>query len=186
MKRNVYDFDGTIYDGDSTVDFHRFCRIRYPRVLLDLFGSGFYYLGMALGVCSKTRAKERFYRFLTFLPDVDGMVSAFWIKHEKNLKGWYLAQKTPEDLIISASPEFLLRPVCDKLGVRLIASRVDKRTGATAGLNCHDTEKVRRMRELYPDCQMQAFYSDSKADTPLAQLAERAYMVRGNTITPFF
>ena len=25
MKVNIYDFDGTIYDGDSTLDFYMFC-----------------------------------------------------------------------------------------------------------------------------------------------------------------
>ena len=28
---NVYDFDKTIYAGDSTIDFWKFCMIRYPR-----------------------------------------------------------------------------------------------------------------------------------------------------------
>ena len=30
MLIDVYDFDGTIYDGDSTVDFVRFCLRRHP------------------------------------------------------------------------------------------------------------------------------------------------------------
>ena len=33
MRIDVYDFDGTIYDGDSTVDFTRFCLRRHPAVL---------------------------------------------------------------------------------------------------------------------------------------------------------
>ena len=33
MRIDVYDFDGTIYDGDSTVDFTRFCLRRHPGVL---------------------------------------------------------------------------------------------------------------------------------------------------------
>ena len=32
MRIDVYDFDGTIYDGDSTVDFTRFCLRRHPTV----------------------------------------------------------------------------------------------------------------------------------------------------------
>ncbi len=32
MRIDVYDFDGTIYDGDSTVDFTRFCLRRHPAV----------------------------------------------------------------------------------------------------------------------------------------------------------
>ena len=36
MRIDVYDFDGTIYDGDSTVDFTRFCLRRHPGVLAGL------------------------------------------------------------------------------------------------------------------------------------------------------
>ena len=36
MRIDVYDFDGTIYDGDSTVDFTLFCLRRHPGVLAGL------------------------------------------------------------------------------------------------------------------------------------------------------
>jgi phosphatidylglycerophosphatase C len=186
VKRNVYDFDGTIYYGDSTVDFYRFCARRYPRILLDLPFSGGYYLGMALGLCTKTRAKQRFYHFLSFLREPEALVEIFWQRNQNKIKPWYREKLQPQDLIISASPEFLLQPICDLLGVQLIASRVDPHTGMTAGLNCHDREKVRRMKELLPDTQIHRFYSDSPADTPLALLAEEAFLVRGDVITPFF
>lgn len=32
---NVYDFDGTIYDGDSTIDFYKFCLKKYKNMLVD-------------------------------------------------------------------------------------------------------------------------------------------------------
>ena len=36
MRIDVYDFDGTIYDGDSTVDFVFFCLRRHPGVIAGL------------------------------------------------------------------------------------------------------------------------------------------------------
>ena len=36
MRIDVYDFDGTIYDGDSTVDFVFFCLRRHPNVIAGL------------------------------------------------------------------------------------------------------------------------------------------------------
>ena len=36
MLIDVYDFDGTIYDGDSTVDFSLFCLRRHPALLTAL------------------------------------------------------------------------------------------------------------------------------------------------------
>ena len=36
MRIDVYDFDGTIYDGDSTFDFVLFCLRRHPVIVLSL------------------------------------------------------------------------------------------------------------------------------------------------------
>ena len=40
MKYDIYDFDGTIYDGDSGVDLFLFCLKKYPKIkkILDYFG----------------------------------------------------------------------------------------------------------------------------------------------------
>ena len=51
---------------------------------------------------------------------------------------------------------------------------MNPQTGLYDGLNCHGEEKVRRMRELYPDAEIEQFYSDSLHDTPLARLARRS------------
>ena len=186
MRRNVYDFDNTIYAGDSSIHFYGFCALRYPRILLDLPALGVQGIRYRLGRVDKTRFKQRVYRFLTLLPDVDKLVTDFWRTHEKNIKPWFYEMREDTDLIISASPTFLLAPVCEKLCVPLLASRVDKHTGVYDGLNCHDTEKVHRLNEAYPGTEIAAFYSDSLSDTPLAEIAQSAYRVRGNKITPFF
>lgn len=187
MRRNVYDFDKTVYNGDSSVHFFCYCVKRHPRMLLDLPALGVHALRRyVFHAVTTTQMKQRLYRFLRLLPDTDAAVADFWATHRHNLKPWYLAQRADDDLIISASPEFLLSPICNELGVSLLASRVDPRTGVYDGINCHDTEKVRRMREAFPDCEIDAFYSDSYADTPLAKLAKCAYLVKGNAIGRFF
>ncbi len=185
MLINVYDFDNTIYRGDSSFDFFRHCAAKYPRVLLCAVGSLPRFLGMALGLTEKTRAKERFYRYLRHVPEVTEEVDRFWLTHDKNLKDWYFAQKKTDDLVISASPVFLLEPLMRRLNLRFIASRVDPKTGLYDGANCHGEEKVRRMRELYPDVQIDLFYSDSLNDTPLARIAQEAFMVKGDERTAF-
>ena len=83
----------------------------------------------------------------------------------------------PGDLVISASPDFLLREVCERRGLALIASRVDPSTGIYEGRNCNGQEKVARFRELYPDTPVHRFFSDSLGDTPMARLAEEAWLV---------
>lgn len=185
MKRRVYDFDKTIYAGDATAHFVRWCALRYPRVLLDLIASCPQFAAMGLGLVDKTRAKERFYGFLRFVPDVEGEVLAFWAAHAQGVKRWYLEQHEDSDLIISASPEFLLAPICRTLNVQLIASRVDPHSGKTAGLNCHGPEKAARLKSECPGTEIAAFYSDSRSDAPLAALAEAAYLVRGDRLLPW-
>ena len=182
---NVYDFDGTIYRGDSTADLYFFCLRRTPRMARlwpSLFSA---FVKYRLGRTGKTEFKEVMYRFLATQDDAEKTVEAFWKTHRGNLKKWYLEQKRPDDLVISASPEFLLRPVCDDLGISLIASRVDSRTGKYTGKNCRDEEKVRRFYEEFPGGVIDEFYSDSHADDPLAKIAGKAFFVRGDRRTPW-
>ena len=46
------------------------------------------------------------------------------------------------------------------------------------------TNKAKRFRELYgPDVVIDEFYTDSKFDQPMIDMARHAFMVKGNTIT---
>jgi phosphoserine phosphatase len=182
MTINVYDFDGTLYDGDSTADFYKLCLKNYPKTWFALPKALFGLFLFAFGIVDKTAFKQQFFSFLAYVPDVDGAVSSFWNKNERKLKIWYLAQKRSSDVIISASPDFLLAPISQKLGVRLVASRIDKRTGAVDGGNCYGDEKVKRFTSEFGKDEIAEFYSDSLSDKPLAEMAKKAYLVRKNTI----
>lgn len=185
MLINVYDFDNTIYRGDSSYDFYRHCAAKYPRAVLSAAAALPWFLAMLLGFADKTRVKERFYRYLRHVPEVTEEVERFWLTHDRRLKDWYFEQKREDDLIISASPEFLLEPLMRRLNLRLIASRVHPATGHYTGANCHGEEKVRRLREAYPEEQIAQFYSDSMNDLPLARLAREAFMVNGDARRAF-
>ena len=89
---NVYDFDDTIYRGDSTLDFWKFCTRRHPKVLLSLPRVGVSFCRYLFGRCGKTAFKEVFFSFLRFVPDVEAEVSAFWNEHESKIQHWYLPQ----------------------------------------------------------------------------------------------
>lgn len=186
MEICVYDFDETVYDGDSTVDFYKFCLKKFPGTIrfipFQLF-FGFLYL---IRIYPKTKFKDKFYRFLKGVPDIDGAVSAFWREHIKKIKPWYGKKNHGRDVIISASPEFLLGTICGQLGVqKLIASKVDKFTGKCLSENCWGPEKVRRLNIEYSDYRILEFYSDSHSDDPLAEIALKSFLVRGNLINPW-
>lgn len=181
---NVFDFDKTIFNGDSTVKFYKYCLLKYPRVW-------FHIPSMAIGFAkyyvfkkgTKTLCKQTFYRFLREIDDVEMAVADFWDKNEKDVFDWYKKVKKNTDIVISASPEFLLEPICKKLNVaKMMASRVDKHTGKYVGENCHGEEKVKRFYEYCPDGKIERFYSDSLSDLPLAKLANEAFVIdkKGN------
>lgn len=180
---NVYDFDNTIYNGDSTLDFYLFCLRRHPtlvRYIPRQIGSFCLYY---LKLYDKTKMKEEFYCFLKGIKCVDAEIEEFWNKNIKNIKDWYLEQQKCNDIIISASPEFLLSSVCKRIGIEnLIASRVDKYTGKYIGKNCRGIEKVIRLDKEYSGIEIECFYSDSLSDQPLAQKAQKAYLIRKNCI----
>ena len=183
MKINLYDFDGTIYEGDSTRDFFFYELRRHPIIFFTLFESALFGLLYLVRLVSKTKMKEHFYKFLRLIKNIDNEVISFWRVHDKNIKKFYLDKKHDHDIIISASPEFLLLPISRKLKVKdLIASKVDKYTGKTEGLNCHDKEKVRRLNEKYNDYIVMESYSDSLSDTPILMIAKKAYMVKGDKL----
>lgn len=179
---NVYDFDDTIYDGDSTFDFYLFCLRRHKKILLLLPSLLFAYIKYyVFHISSKTQFKEAMYKFLKYC-DIDNDIKDFWETHKRKIKKWYLEQKKSDDVIISASPAFLLSPLEKSIGFTVIASNVDKLTGNYNGVNCYYDEKVRRFFEAYPQGEIDCFYSDHYSDEPLAKIADNAFIVDGDII----
>jgi phosphoserine phosphatase len=184
---NVYDFDHTIYPGDSTVDFFLFCFRRKPYILFRALQLAIRGVGRVLGFVTTEQLKERFYMsFLPYMNDIPYLLDEFWEKHSGDICGWYREQKEPNDLVISASPEFLLKPICSRLGIRFIGSLVNPQTGMLLGPNCKGNEKVRRFRELYPNCLIDNFYSDSLSDSPMAEISRQAWRVKNRVITSWW
>lgn len=180
---NVYDFDKTIYDGDSTLDFYFYCIQRQPMILMWLPSQIWAFALCFFGVIDKTKFKQCFYIFLKSLKNIDDLIILFWGMNEKKIKEWYIKRQQFDDVVISASPEFLLKPICDKFQIQyLIASRVDKQNGKYYGLNCYGEEKVSRFKEVFPNNSISEFYSDSLSDAPLAILAKKSYIVQKNNV----
>ena len=48
-----------------------------------------------------------------------------------------------------------------------------------------ENENARRFREVYPDAGIENFYSDSHSDDPLARLAQKAWLVKGDRLLPW-
>lgn len=180
---NAYDFDGTIYSGDSSVDFYFFCLKKNKKVLRQLPIQLFAFILYLLRIIDKTTFKEKIFSFLKQIDNVDEYVKEFWVEKKKKIYPWYLKQKEASDVIISASPEFLLKPIGKELGVEVIASVIDKKTGKFLRKNCHDYEKVTRFEEKHKKNIIDKFYSDSlKSDRPMLEYANEAYLIENGTV----
>ena len=182
---NVYDFDKTIVYPDSGAAFFGFCLKRHPGLLRYLPGQCLTLLRFAALRKRDTPMKAEYYHYLRGLPDWREEVRLFWETNtDKLLKPWYLAQMRPDDIIVSCSAEFFLRPLCEQLGVNLVATRVNPATGRLESPSCYGVEKLRRLREDF-SVEIEEFYSDSRSDAPLAALARRAFLVKGDERAPW-
>ena len=185
---NVYDFDGTIYSGDSTLDFYIFELRRNKKIIRALPIQVKVFIQYLLGFQTKTKWKEKFFSFLLYIDDIDLEIENFWKEHEWKIEPWYKKQKEKTDIIISASPEFLLIPLQKRLGIEVIlASMVDKYTGKYNGLNCYGEEKVKRLRNYLGRCEEESvniaeFYTDSYSDIPLVRCSKKSFLVKKKKI----
>ncbi len=183
MKLYLYDFDGTIYDGDSSVDFFKFCFKKNKKLIFHLIKIVPKLIQYKIKKITITELKSFVFSYYQTIEDIDRYVEEFWQLNEYKIKSFYLAKKHDKDIIISASPYFALKPICDKLKVKdLIASDVNKKTGKFNKPNCRGEEKVKVFREKYPQAQIMEMYSDSMHDKPLLDLAESSYFVVKNKL----
>ena len=187
MKINMYDFDDTIYSGDSSIDFIKYCYkkgyIKFKNIL-KIMGSFVKYF---FGVIDITEFKEVLFSFLSNIDDGERVVSEFWDEHYKNIKKFYLDKNHENDIINSASPYFLLKPACEMLGVKdLIASDVNIKNGKYKGKNNNKEVKVKNLYKKYKDCVVEECYSDNPFnDKFILELANKAYVVKGENLIDY-
>lgn len=180
---NVFDFDGTIYNGDSSIDFWLFCIRKYPGILRFFPRQFFGGLLFSMKHITKEEFKSCYFSFLKEFSDIDPVVKDFWNMNEHKIKDLYKNLQNEDDCVISASPRFLLEEICRRIGVKnLIATEVDKKTGKLLGKNCHGKNKVAFYQEKFRDVKIESFYSDSLSDKPIAEISRNAFFVKGDKI----
>lgn len=184
---NVYDFDNTIYDGESVIDFFLYCckkdkkLIRYiPSVVLALMKYKRGKLTIEQALSKYGKQVTQYYKSADTLEE--DMVK-FWDLNMHKIKPFYKEIQKEDDLIISGAPEFSLEIICKRLGIKkYIGSVFDEETGEIKRL-CIRENKTKAFFEEYPDTRIQCFYTDSINDLPLIGISESAYLVKGNKIT---
>lgn len=188
----VFDFDGTIYDGESLFDLYLYSARHDPKVFRYIAPVLRYAVKYKLGRATLEQMEYGVGKmtegYLTELSrskrvaSVEQLVDDFWDRYYARIKPWY--QPESDDVLLTASFGLTVGEACRRFGVRnLVASEVDVETMKVTYLN-FNTNKTKRFRELYgPDAVIDEFYTDSKFDQPMIDMARHAFMVKGNTIT---
>ena len=181
----VFDFDNTIYDGESSLDFFLYCLKRKKSLVK--------YMPEVLHKAAKYKAgkiqADEVYAFCgkmlgVFLDNCgENIVPEFWEVNGKKLKKKFLDMITGDDVIISASPRFLLSGAADMLKTdNIICTEIDEKERRIKFL-CYGKNKIEAFYKAYPDAVIDEFYSDSVYDMPMMKAAEKAYLVKGDKIS---
>lgn len=185
---NAYDFDDTIYEGQSAVDFLLDYIKSNPKLMaalpsivktVVLYKRQKIVLDEFLEKYAQT-CQEYFERNHVDLRD---FVKDFWDKNEHKVKSFYSEIQREDDLIITASPRFLMEEICNRLGVKnLIASEFNPTTGET-GRACFREEKLSLFHENFPEIEtLEAFYTDSLNDKFMFPISQKVFLVDGEEI----
>ena len=174
---NVYDFDGTIFYSDCSIGFAFWCMKRHPKLWFTYFPQALKsYFKFKKGKIPNYLMQRKMFSYLTMIDDFDAQIEKYWDKYEKRISSWYLEQKKPDDLIISASPACIIGPIARRLGVNYIATEYDLEFGVFVNNLMYAKEKAKYIIDHgFPV--IDNFYSDSLADTPIALCAEKAHLV---------
>lgn len=183
---NVYDFDNTIYDGETLVDF-----ILYyiktdpkiwkfvPKLLVIYFKDSFHLFTVEEAVSAYAGFLEGYY-VKNKVRDSD--VKKFWDKNQKKIKPWYEKVRRSDDIIVSGTTDFILDEIMKRMGVKnYVGSSIDPQTGKFKRL-CFLENKVKIFNELYPGAHIDNFYTDSMNDRAMMDLADHVYFVTGSKI----
>ena len=188
---NVYDFDETIYDGESSIQFILFFIKKDPSILrhmptvlkaFRLYQNGSLsvedfvgrYSNILTDFCSRNKI------------DMNAAVCEFWDKHIKKVKPFYRKQQRDDDVIITASPSFMMEDIAQRIGINhLICTDFDLRTGEIRAA-CFRERKVGMFFDRFPDAVIDNFYTDSMNDKFLFPYSKKVFIVKKDEILPYY
>jgi HAD superfamily hydrolase (TIGR01490 family) len=189
MDLALFDFDGTITDGDTFLPFIRFA-VRRPRAAVGTVLLSPMILGYELDWIRATTMRAAIAR-VAFLGRPERELTELGLRYAQTLGrrmrpealakiAWHKA-RGDHVVIVSASLQPYLRGVSRDLDVDLICTELETRagtlTGRYAGGDCTGPEKARRVRARYDLSRYPIVhaYGDTSEDHALLQLASKRY-----------
>ena len=183
-KIYLFDFDGTIYKGDSFIHFTFFSQSLFSFV-------GFWTKALISIIKGESLAKIKESFFMNF----KGMKSRCFQKicnefAEKKLVGKIKSsfmdyidelEDSSEIVIVTASIENYIKPWCIKNRFKLIGTQLeyerDLITGRFKTPNCKGDEKVIRIANIYDLSKFDQViaFGDTKSDLPMLNLSDKSF-----------
>ena len=183
---NIYDFDDTIYNGDTNRDILMYGFKKHPFLVLKaLKKAKKLQKDYKRGVIEFERVKEAMLSFIFEIKNYPKFINDFVDSHMKNIKPWYISRRTQNDIVISASYELWIMQFCKRLGIRYVIATKTDSDGRIIGKNCKGAEKLKRLASVIPNAVIVTAYSDSSCDIPILESARTAYVVEGNKLITY-
>lgn len=184
----VFDFDGTLFQGTSPLDFARFAltRAAFTARLLAFLPT---YAWFRLGRLDHVAAKARFLRLFFAgrrMAELQRLAQAYAARVSGRLDPFHLERLAYHRaaghriVVLTASFRFIVEPWCRQMGLDLIATEVEvvgeEVTARLPAGNCFGEAKVEALRRVcaLEACSLYA-YGDSRSDLPLLRLADYPY-----------
>lgn len=200
IRLSLYDFDGTIYNGDSLIDFWKYTVNKKMLGLIfvpyQFFNAVLYIMRL---ISAESLKKNLLIQVLLF--DNDGLrkhIESFWKVHEVKINPWvrdFLKEDKRNKLTticISASPSFILRPISELLSFDVLIAtdfliENGKQTNRLFTPNCKSKEKVARLKNWAENTGktfvVEKVYTDSEDDAPLYCMAKQSYWVKNGVLS---
>lgn len=184
---NVFDFDNTIYDGESSLDFFKFC-VRHKPSLARYLPK---VIAMAIRYKRELITKEEIMEFCADMllllakntDSLDDMLKSFWKKNARKLKPDILNIIHEDDAVISASPDFMFGGIRQQLkGAEIISTQTDLKAMKIISL-CYGENKPKLFKERYPGVVPENFYTDNLNDMPMILLSKNSWLVKKGQIS---
>ncbi|WP_051454266.1 haloacid dehalogenase-like hydrolase [Ruminococcus albus] len=180
-KIKVFDFDNTLYHGESSIDLAFYLIRRNKRILLYVPSILINLAKYKMCLVDREKAEQEINDFLKVAVkdkyEAAEIVESFWAENSYRLDENMIKRVRKDDVIITAGPDMLIDGIKDKLGTdNIISSIIDPDKREIVYFNFGEN-KAKRYKEVYGDTPIESFYTDSFNDKPLMKLANKVYIV---------
>ena len=183
---NVYDFDNTIYQGESAIDFFLYFLKRDPKLWAYAPKVVKAFAGYRAQKVSIDEAMSKYgslvENYCRTIVNLDEHIKNFWDINIKKIKPFYFGLRKEDDVILSAGFDVVLEEMGRRMNIRNIVSTETDLENFRIVNFCFRENKVKAFRARYPDAVIENFYTDSLNDQPIIDLAQNAYLVKGDKI----